>query len=267
VERYLGSGALQLKSENDAFTLVLGWSEGLSYKDRKEAWARLIPQLRFDHMSLDFLGGVVGNRKHDAYAPQLRERVMSAICFKALKPKTSRIASPNLKDVEGLLGEKDRAGDGQLIYEFKAHFELQDCLALTTGSPSKMTKLGIARGFPITLEMQQTDKGHLGLFVSVSRPGAARLVDASVAASCKVARLKIEAGGRMRHGSSYSRLCPGVIPTSSVAPGARWSARAANSSPTAASRSRSSCSSSAMTSSPTSWPRTSREEGSEASLL
>jgi hypothetical protein len=191
--RYIGGDALQLKSENDAFTLALAWAAGLSKEDRKGAWERLIPQLRFQHMSLDFLGGVVGDREHDAYAPQLHEHVMSAMCFKALKPNMTRFSTSGAKAVEGLLGEKDRAGDGQAIYELKGHLELEDCLASKEGS-SKATKLGIARGFIASLELKKMEQGTVGLYVAVLRPGGKRANYKSLA-DVKVTRYRLEAGG------------------------------------------------------------------------
>jgi hypothetical protein len=194
MERYLGSDALQLKSENDTFTLVLAWMEGLCECEKKEAWARLIPHLRFQHMSLDFLGGVVNHPEHDAYAPQLREQGMLALCSKALKPNMTHIATPNLTDVEGLLGEKDRAGDGQLIYELKGHFELRDCLALREGV-SKTTTFGVAKGFLIKPSMKKSGEGTVGLFVAVTTQGLKRAADISLT-DVKVARLKIDAGGK-----------------------------------------------------------------------
>jgi hypothetical protein len=195
MERYLGSDALQLKSENDAFTLLLAWSEGLSNKDRRAAWARLIPQLRFQHMSLDFLGGVVNHRDHDTYAPQLREQVMSAICFKPLKPNITRLGNHCLKEaLDRLVGEKDRAGDGQPTYEFTVHFELQDCLALKEGT-SMRTKLGIARGFMTTVELYKMQESTLGIFIYVYRPWANLGPDVSVG-DAKALRYRIEAGNR-----------------------------------------------------------------------
>jgi len=63
MEVLLGSETLQLWSENDAYYFLCAWLSQTprlsNEKERRALFQRLLPQLRFHHMSIDFLGAVV----------------------------------------------------------------------------------------------------------------------------------------------------------------------------------------------------------------
>eukprot|EP00624_Nannochloropsis_granulata_P006579 evm.model.NODE_49489_length_41668_cov_28.749687.3 len=169
----LGSDKLQLRSENDAYYLLCAWlSQSKRISDQKECrvlFSRFLPQLRFQHMSKDFLNAFVSACPY-ANAPGLLSYI--------LRHSHARLTLPrNLHDSHKKLvrmGKKDRSM-GDLPCTIKSKLDLQDLLPLKLKKapevPERVSKyIGLASGFPVAVQVNRDAKGVFGIYVYVGMP-------------------------------------------------------------------------------------------------
>jgi len=169
----LGSDKLQLRSENDAYYLLCAWlSQSRRISDQKECrvlFSRFLPQLRFEHMSQDFLSAFV------SACPYANA---SGLFSYILRYSHARLTLPrNLHDSHKKLvkmGKKDRSM-GDLPCTLKSKLGLQDLLPLKLKKapevPERISKyIGLALGFPVAVQVNREAKGLFGIYVYVGMP-------------------------------------------------------------------------------------------------
>jgi hypothetical protein len=153
MEVLLKSETLQLRSENDAYSLICAWlSQSPHISKRDAVFKQFLPLFRFHHMSRDFIGAVVSACPYaDAYN---------------LLPYIVRRSHPRRKTL------KDRSM-GDLRYIFKSQLELADLFPLRSdpGKPRRVHKhIGLAWGFPVSVHVTYEVEGTMGLYVDVDFP-------------------------------------------------------------------------------------------------
>jgi hypothetical protein len=130
LKRLLGSEALQLQSENEAFALPVAWvkqSPLCPEDDEQEVFEQLVPLLRYHHMTSDFLAAVVSDcvylKSSDLLFPVLR----SAIWQRGMPANVL-----DEQDVER--GGRDRGvPPAEAVWEVSASFTLEEVAALERG--------------------------------------------------------------------------------------------------------------------------------------
>jgi hypothetical protein len=164
MEVLLGSETLQLRSEN-AYYFLCAWllqTPRLSDEDESRAlYKQLLPLLRFQHMSLDFLGTVVSACPY-ANAPGLLSYIFR--CSTTLR--TTPRAFAKRKGVN--VGSKDR-GRGDLLCTFKSKLELADLLPMKSETRTHK-HLGLALGFLVGVSVRHTANGTMGVYVFAKMP-------------------------------------------------------------------------------------------------
>ena len=165
----LGSETLQLRSENDAYYLLCAWlSQAQCIPDepeRQTLFKKLVPQLRFHHMSPDFLCAVISVCPYanaSGLIPYIRR------CSQAL-----RVPPPARTKAKGLKWCFNDRSKGHPEYTFRGNYKLAE-LSLLGKLPTNATGLhlylGLAAGFPVAVYVKHKAEGTMGVYVHVEMP-------------------------------------------------------------------------------------------------
>lgn len=163
----LGSEELQLRSENDAYYLLCAWlsqSRRLSEEDDRQAlFKQLLPQLRFQHMSHDFLCSVVSACPY-ANVSGVQSYIIR--CSHALRNASRAFAEERDADVSS----KNRSR-GSLKCIFDGEFELAVLLS-DYGRSNACKYIGLAVSFPVAIYVEHEAEDTLGVYAHVGMPSA-----------------------------------------------------------------------------------------------
>uniref|UniRef100_A0A8R7UC53 BACK domain-containing protein n=1 Tax=Triticum urartu TaxID=4572 RepID=A0A8R7UC53_TRIUA len=94
IEAIFSSTDLQISSEDAVYTFLLEWvcEQFVETEDRHKIWSsRLLPLLRFNHMSWKKLQEVLTYDDDDVDNEQTKKRITDALLHKKLTPHTSKV--------------------------------------------------------------------------------------------------------------------------------------------------------------------------------
>ncbi|KAI9029153.1 hypothetical protein DFJ74DRAFT_477614 [Hyaloraphidium curvatum] len=189
-KRVLGSDALQLQLENEAYHLLVAWlhqSPHVPSREQRAALFRdLLPKIRFNHVALDFLGNAV------AFCPLMQASGMLPSVIRAAGArKGASMSVVNAANVAQ--GPRDRGvAPSEACWYATAAFTLAEIAGLAPGfvGSSAVSKWStLVGGYPTALVAQHSGdgsdtpgSGSLGIFLQVSLPPAGVAIDGSAEA-------------------------------------------------------------------------------------
>lgn len=164
----LASDALQVQLENDAYILLVSWIMKTpcidDHRDRIAAFKELVPLLRFNHMTLDFLANVVSHCEFIEDSEMLVPVMSSALVQRNVP--SSLLSRSNVGT-----GKKDRGyrlGDAR--WHINASFTLEEVSRLEP-MESIVKWCGPVAGYSAAFEVGKTDEDLLDFFVRIQIPG------------------------------------------------------------------------------------------------
>jgi hypothetical protein len=169
LKRLLGSEALQLQSENEAFALAVAWvkqSELCPEDDKQQVFEQLVPLLRYHHMTPDFLAIVVSDcvylQSSDLLLPVLRAAMYQR-----------NVSVKLLDEKEVGRGGRDRSvPPAEAVWEVSASFTLEEVAALERGSGSRKW-CGLVAGYEAVFSVRRhnsEDEDALSFYFGLDLP-------------------------------------------------------------------------------------------------
>jgi hypothetical protein len=162
--KLLGSDALQLQKEEEAYYLLGAWlhqSTHIEEEERVSVYKKLVSKIRFHHISSDYLACVVACCPLASISGMGLSFFQSALVHRNVEKGVA-------KKSEADLGAIDR-GSGDESWVFESRLMLEDVIKLEKGS-QLFKFLGLAGGLPMALNVMHEKEETVGVFVRFLMP-------------------------------------------------------------------------------------------------